>query len=61
MMVCGENGCRKQARRQAAAEKGDPHSGSAAKKSARAAVLAQWLVDTYGVAYLSSGTGEGLP
>jgi len=47
-----------QARRQAAAEKGDPHNGSAAKKGKRAAVFAQWLVDTYGTAFLNSGTGE---
>ena len=45
-------------RRQIAAERGDPHGGSAAKKGRRAAVFAQWLVDTYGVPYLKSGSGN---
>jgi hypothetical protein len=45
-------------RRQIAEENGDPHSGSAAKKGRRAAILAQWLVDTYGVPYLNSGSGD---
>lgn len=45
-------------RRQIAAERGDPHGGSAAKKGRRAAVFAQWLVDTYEVPYLKSGSGN---
>ena len=36
---------------------GNPHGGSAAKKGRRAAVFAQWLVDTYGWGLLSCGTG----
>ena len=50
--------CRTQVRRQLAKERGDPHGGSAAKKGRRAAVFAQWLVDTYGVPYLNSGSGD---
>ena len=36
---------------------GNPHGGSAAKKGRRAAVFAQWLVDTYGRGLLAGGSG----
>lgn len=49
-----ESKSRKQALRQ---RQGDTHALDAASKSLRAAVLATWLVDTYGVDYLSSGSG----
>jgi hypothetical protein len=38
-------------------DEGDTHALDAASKSQRAALFAKWLVDTYGVEYLSSGTG----
>ena len=59
-LMCQDEGllaCRKQARREAATARGNPHGGSAAKKGRRAAVFAQWLVDTYGQGLLADGSG----
>eukprot|EP00884_Botryococcus_braunii_P010341 jgi/Botrbrau1/19308/Bobra.0073s0047.1 len=48
---------RKQARRQAAAAGGDPHAASAASKRHRARIFADWIVSTFGLDFLRSGSG----
>ena len=48
---------RKQRRQLVSWAEGNPHAFEAAKKGRRAAVLADWLVDTYGKDLLNSGSG----
>ena len=40
-----------------AAKAGDPHAGGAQRKSQRAAIFAQWLLDTFGRDLLNRGSG----
>ncbi|KAK9908082.1 hypothetical protein WJX75_002561 [Coccomyxa subellipsoidea] len=48
---------RRQHRHRMAAEAGDPHAGGAQRKRQRAAIFAQWLLDTFGHDALNKGTG----
>ncbi len=52
-------GClfRRQHRHRMAAQAGDPHAGGAQRKRQRAAIFAQWLLDTYGSDALNQGSG----
>jgi hypothetical protein len=49
---------RRQRRQQLAAASGDPHAGSAKRKSHRAAIFAEWLIAKFGKDFLNNGSGE---